>query len=76
MEKHEKCMDKSYEIDAEIDEQLMRFRNCQFLVFCREYNVKIVFSHDQGCRKSIKNRYQIRHKSKTEKCIPESCKKH
>ena len=43
------------EMDAEINENSIRFRNLRFIVFCREYNVKIFFLHDQGCQKSIKN---------------------
>ena len=35
-------------MDAKIIEKSMRFRNLRFLVFCKEYNVKIVFLHDQG----------------------------
>ena len=43
------------EIDVKIDDKSMRFRNLRFLVFCEEYNVKIVFLHDQGCQKCITN---------------------
>ena len=43
-------------IDAKIDEKTMRFRNLRFLDFYKEYNVEIVFLHDQACRKSIKIR--------------------
>ena len=42
------CMEKSCKVDTEIYEKMLRFRNSQFLVFGREYNVKIVFLHDQG----------------------------
>jgi len=41
-------------MDAKIDENSMRFRNLRFLCFCREYNVKIVFLHEQGYQKSTK----------------------
>ena len=42
------------EIDVKIDDKSMRFRNLRFLDFCEEYNVKLLFSHDQGHQKSIK----------------------
>ena len=46
---------KTYvEIDVKIDDKSMRFRNLRFLDFCEEYNVKLLFSHDQGHQKSIK----------------------
>ena len=41
-------MEKSCKVDTEIYEKMLRFRNSEFLVFGREYNVKIVFLHDQG----------------------------
>ena len=40
---------------SRIDDKSMKFRNLRFLIFCEVYNVKIVFSHDQGSQKSIKN---------------------
>ena len=46
-------------MDAKIDEKTVRFRNLRFLVFYREYNVKIVFLHDQG----YQNQPQINQKS-------------
>ena len=58
-EKDEKIMPKGSQndakMDAKIDEKSIRFPNLRFLGFCREYNVKIVFLHDQGCQKSTKN---------------------
>ena len=33
-----------------IDDKSMKFLDLRFLVFCEEYNVKIVFLHDQGTR--------------------------
>ena len=45
--------------EAEIDEKTMRFPNLRFLCFYREYNVKIVFLHEQRSQKQI----QIRQKS-------------
>ena len=41
---------------SEIDDKSMKIRNLRFLVFCEEYNVKIVFLHDQGCQKCLKLR--------------------
>ena len=53
VEKVWKIMRKCFQNDAktmsEIDDKSMKFRNLRFLVFCEEYNVKIVFLHDQGC---------------------------
>ena len=46
-------------IDAGIDEKRVPVRNPRFLVFCKEYNVKTVFSHDLGCQKSMKNPSKI-----------------
>ena len=45
---HENFLQSGAKIDAETYEKRMRFRNPSFLVFCREYNVKIVFLHDWG----------------------------
>ena len=57
-EKESKMMPKGFQndakMDAKIDEKTMRFRNLRFLDFCEEYNVKLLFSHDQGHQKSIK----------------------
>ena len=50
LNKHVICMEKSCKVDTEIYEQMLRFRNSQFLVFGRGYNVKMVFLHDQGIR--------------------------
>ena len=70
-EKETKIMPKGFQndakMDAKIDEKTMRFRNLRFLVFYKEYNVKIVFLHDQACRKSIKNRSKINAKTRFEK---------
>ena len=46
------------EIDVKIDDKSMRFRNLRFLDFCEEYNVKLLFSHDQGHQKSIETSVQ------------------
>ena len=40
--------------------------------FCEEYNLWIVFLHDQGCQKSIKNRSQ----TIQFKCSKKVCRKH
>ena len=61
-------------MDADIDEKTMRFRNLRFLVFYKEYNVKIVFLHDQACRKSIKNRSKIDAKTRFRKTKPKGPK--
>ena len=50
----------------------MDFRNLRFLVFCEEYNVKIVFLHDQGCQNSIENRFKIDANSILQKCMLKS----
>ena len=50
-----KCSQNDAKTMSKIDDKSMNFRNLIFLVFCEEYNVKIVFSHDQGSQKSIKN---------------------
>ena len=36
------------------NEKSMIFQTLRFLEFCEEYNVKIVFSHDQGYQKTFK----------------------
>ena len=56
-------------MDAKIIEISMRFRNLRFLVFYKEYNVNIVFLHDQGCQcqKSTKNQTKIDAKTRLEK---------
>ena len=53
MKKHEKVIENALRIDYEINEKCVRFQNPQILEFCQEYNVKIVFAHDndRGCRK-------------------------
>ena len=44
-----KCVQNDAKTMSKIDDKSMTFRNPRFLVFCEEYNVKIVFLHDQGC---------------------------
>ena len=70
-EKVWKCIRKCSQNDAKtmsnIDDKSMKFRNLRFLVFCEEYNVKIVFLHDQGYQKSIKSQSKINANSMLEK---------
>ena len=65
-------MKKPSKIDTEINGKLIRFRYSRFRVFCREYNVKIVFSHDEEGRKCLKNPSKIEARSGTEK----TCRNH
>ena len=50
-----KCFQNDAKTRSKIDDKSMKFQNLRFLDFCEEYNVKIVFLHDQGYQKSIKN---------------------
>ena len=50
-----KCSQNDAKTMCEINDKSMNFRNLRFLVFCEEYNVKIVFSHDQGYQNSIED---------------------
>ena len=50
-----KCSQNDAKTVSKIDDESMNFRVLRFLVFCEEYNVKIVFLHDQGYQKSVKN---------------------
>ena len=63
MLKETKSMAKDSQNDAKTDAQIneisMRCRNLRFLVFRKEYSVKIVFLHDQGDQ----NQTQINQKS-------------
>ena len=65
-------MKKPSKIDPEIDGKLIRFRYSRFRVFCKAYNVKIVFSHDEEGRKCMKNPSKIEARSETEK----TCRNH
>ena len=38
-----------------INDKSMKFWNLRFFVFSEEYNVKVVFSHDQGYQNSIED---------------------
>ena len=42
------CSKNDAKTRSQIDGKSMKFRNLRFLVSCEEYNVKIVFLHDQG----------------------------
>ena len=50
-----KCFQNHVKTRPKINDNSMNSWKLRFLVFCEEYNVKIVFSHDQGSQKSIKN---------------------
>ncbi len=69
-------MENASKIDTKINEKSMRFPNQRFLYFCREYNVKMVFGHDLGSRKSIKNVTKIHIKFDTRKVMQKASKKH
>ena len=69
-------MKKPSKIGAEIDGKVIRFWDSRFRAFCKEYNVKIVFSHDPGGRKTTKNLSKNDTKNDAEKSMPESWKKH
>ena len=50
-----KCSQNHAKTRSKINDKSMKCWNLRFLVFSEEYNVKIVFSHDQGSQKSLKN---------------------
>ena len=58
MNKTWKSMENEPQNDPGNNEKSMRFRTPRFLVFCQEYNVKIVFSHDPRYPKCIKNQWK------------------
>ena len=62
-----KCFQNDAKTRNKIDDKSMNFQNLRFLDFCEEYNVKIVFLHDQGYQKSITNRSKINANSMLEK---------
>ena len=66
------CSQHDTKTVSNIDDKSMKFRNLRFLVFCQEYNVKIVFLHDQGCQNSIENRFKIDANSILQKCMLKS----
>ena len=63
------CSQNDAKMGSKIDGKSTNFRNLRFLVFCREYNVKIVFLHDHGYRKSIKKRSNIDANSMLKKVV-------
>ena len=67
-----KCSQNHAKTRPKINDKSMKFWNLRFLVFCEEYNVKIVFSHDQGSQKSIKNQQKINANSMLEKKMHKS----
>ena len=54
---------------SKINEKASRFWNLRLLDFCREYNVKIVFLHDQGYQKSATNLSKVYANSMLEKVM-------
>ena len=62
-----KCSQKDPKTMSKINDESMKFQNLRFLVFCEEYNVKIVFLHDQGYQESIKNQLKVNANSMLEK---------
>ena len=48
-----KCFQNDAKTRSKINDKSRIFRNLRFLFFCEEYNVKLVFSHDQWDQKSI-----------------------
>ena len=55
MEIYEKCSQNHAKTRPKINDKSMKFWNLRFLVFSEEYNVKVVFSHDQGYQNSIED---------------------
>ena len=55
MDIYEKSSQNGAKIIFKIDDKSMKFGNLRFLVFSEEYNVKIVFLHDQGYQNSFEN---------------------
>ena len=68
-----KCYQNDAQMRSKINGKSMNFQNLRFLVFCEEYNVKIVFLHDQGYQKSIKSQSKINANSMLEKVMPKRC---
>ena len=70
-----KCFQNDTKTRSKIYDKSMNFQNLRFLDFCcEEYNVKIVFSHDQGYQKSIKNQSKIYANTMLEKGLQKSWK--
>ena len=66
---YEKCSQNDTKTRCKTDDESVFFLNLRFLVFCEEYNVKIVFLHDQGYQKSIKSQSKIDANSMLEKVM-------
>ena len=54
-----KCFQNDAKTMSKIDDKSMKCRNLRFLVFREEYNVKIVFLHDQWYQEFINIRSNI-----------------
>ena len=67
-----KCCRNDAKTRFKINAKSMKCQNLRFLVFCKDYNVKIVFLHDQGCQNSIENRFKIDANSILQKCMLKS----
>ena len=50
-----KCSQNHAKTRPKINNNSRKFWNLRFLVFCEEYNVQIVFLHDQEYQKSMNN---------------------
>ena len=50
-----KCLKNNAKTRSKINDKSVNFWNLRFLVFSEEYNVKIVFLHDQGYQNSFEN---------------------
>ena len=51
-----KCFKNDAKTRSKINDKSVKFWNLRFLVFSEEYNVKIVFLHDQGNQNAFENR--------------------
>ena len=67
-----KCFQNDTKTRSKIHDKSMNFQTLRFLDFCEEYNVKLVFSHDQRYQKSIKNQKKINANSMLEKGMPKT----
>ena len=54
-----KCFQNDAKTRSKINDKSVNYQNLRFLVFCEEYNFKIVFLHDQGYQKSEKKSIKI-----------------
>ena len=67
-----KCSPNYAKTRSKINDKSMKFRSLWFLVFCEEYNVKIVFYMIRG----IINLNKVNQKSMQTRCSKRGCKKH